>query len=171
MVRIKSVKQDKVRQVVIVRTWKESYDFPYGSLEPAPSIANPIAELYVDPELAEQGFTYRLASGDEGSVLVDQVLEYNQDPAYLRNMLLYQLTLQAQRELERTSLSKREIIRRLRTSPAQFYRLIDQTNYSKSIDKVLSLLRVLGCNVELTVRNPSADGKPGDDRTIHMAVG
>ena len=169
--RIKSVKQDEVRQVFIVRTWKESYDFPYGKLDPVPSNANPIAELYVDPELAEQGFTYRLASGDEGSVLVDQVLEYNQDPAYLRDMLLYQLTLRAQRELERTSLSKREIIRRLGTSPAQFYRLIDQTNYSKSIDKVLSLLRVLGCNIELTVRNPSKDDELGDDSTIHMAFG
>ena len=167
--RIKSVRQDDVRQVLVVRTWKDAYEFPYGKLDPAPSIANPIAELYVDPELAEQGFTYRLASGDEGSVLIDQVLEYNEDPAYLRNMLLYQLTLQAQRQLERTSLSRREIIRRLGTSPAQFYRLIDQTNYSKSIDKVLSLLQVLGCNVELTVRKPSPDDEP--DCTIHVAFG
>lgn len=69
----------------------------------------------------------------------------------MRNMLLYKLTLEAQRQLRVTNLSKREIIRRLKTSPAQFYRLIDQTNYTKSIDKVLSLLQVLGCDVGIGV--------------------
>jgi predicted XRE-type DNA-binding protein len=71
----------------------------------------------------------------------------------MRDLLLYNLTVQAQKRLETTSLSKREIIRRLGTSPAQFYRLIDQTNYRKSIDKVLSLLQVLGCEVDLVVRD------------------
>ena len=71
------------------------------------------------------------------------------------------MTLEAQRQLQQTSLSKREIIRRLETSPAQFYRLIDQTNYSKSIDKVLALLQVLGCDVEMVVR--SHDREESDD--------
>lgn len=33
-----------------------------------------------------------------------------------------------------SALSKREVIRRLRTSAAQFYRLLDQINYRKSVD-------------------------------------
>jgi len=166
-VRIESVKQDDAQQVFVVRTWRGSYVFPYGKAVPAPTAMNPLVELYVDEELALEGFTYRLASGDEGSVLVDQVLDFSQDPAYLRNILLYRLTLEAQRQLQETTLSKREIIRRLGTSPAQFYRLIDQTNYSKSIDKVLSLLQVLGCDVELVVR--SCDRK--DEEPLHLAYG
>ncbi|MDP2300644.1 MAG: helix-turn-helix domain-containing protein [Actinomycetota bacterium] len=159
--RIQSVRRNEERQVFVVKTWRGIFEYPYGKTVPAPSGANPVVELFVDSELADEGFTYRVASGDEGSVLLDQVLEYNEDPKYLRNMLLYQLTLEAQRQLQTTSLSRREIIRRLGTSPAQFYRLIDQTNYTKSIDKVLALLQVLGCDVELTVRRHGAQGADG----------
>ncbi|MEO5863673.1 MAG: hypothetical protein ABIQ79_01365 [Nitrospiraceae bacterium] len=54
---------------------------------------------------------------------------------------------------------KREIIRRLGTSATQFYRLLDQTNYSKSIDQILSLLHVLDCDIDLLVRTKAARGK------------
>lgn len=43
----------------------------------------------------------------------------------------------------------------LGTSAAQFYRLLDQTNYRKSVDQVLSLLHVLDCDVDLVVRDAS----------------
>ena len=52
--------------------------------------------------------------------------------------------------------SKREIIRRLGTSASKFYRLIDQTNYRKSVDQMLNLLHALDCEVELIVRPKSA---------------
>ncbi len=71
----------------------------------------------------------------------------------MRDLLLYNLTVQALKRLETTRVSKRETIRRLGTSPAQFYRLIDPTDYRKSVDKMLSLLQVLGCEVELVVRD------------------
>jgi len=87
---------------------------------------------------------------------VEQVLEYNQDPAYMRDTLLYKLTLEAQNRVKKSSLSKREIIRRLGTSATQFYRLLDQTNYRKSIDQMLTLLNVLDCEVDLIVRAKSA---------------
>ena len=74
----------------------------------------------------------------------------------MRDLLLYKLTCEALDRLEASPLSKREIIRRLGTSPAQFYRLLDTTNYRKSVDKMLSLLQVLGCEVELIVREKSA---------------
>ena len=70
----------------------------------------------------------------------------------MRDLLLYNLTVAALKRLETTGLSRREIIRRLHTSPAQFYRLIDPTNYRKSVDKLLALLQVLGCEVDLVVR-------------------
>ena len=47
-----------------------------------------------------------LKSGDEGTVHIDQVLEYNQDPAYLRDLLLYKLTIEAQERVEASPLSK-----------------------------------------------------------------
>ena len=97
-----------------------------------------------------------LANGEEGSVHIDHVLDYNQDPGYMRDLLLYKLTLEAQKRVDSCELSKREIIRRLGTSPAQFYRLLDSTNYRKSVDKVLFLLHVLDCEVEMIVRSKSA---------------
>jgi hypothetical protein len=54
------------------------------------------------------------------------------------------------------SLSKRELCRRLGTSATQLYRLLDQTNYGKSIDQVLRLLRALDCDVDLVVRARTA---------------
>jgi hypothetical protein len=87
------------------------------------------------------------------------VLEYNQDPHYLRDVLLYKLTIEAQKRVEASPLSKREIIRRLGTSATQFYRLLDQTNYRKSVDQLLSLLHVLGYDIDLLVRTKTTSGK------------
>jgi hypothetical protein len=36
----------------------------------------------------------------EGTVHIEQALEYNRDPEYLRSMLLYKLTLEAQQRLD-----------------------------------------------------------------------
>jgi hypothetical protein len=117
---------------------------------------DPIAELFVDPEAAREAFTYVLRSGRTGTVHVEQVFEYNKDPAYLRNLLLYRLTLEAQKRIASSPLAKREIVRRLGTSAAQLYRLLDQTNYRKSVDQVLALLQVLNCDVDLVVRTKTA---------------
>ena len=90
------------------------------------------------------------------AVHVDQVLEYNQDPSYLRNLLLYRLTIEAQKRIDASPLSTREIIRRLGTSAAQLYRLLDQKNYRKSVDQLLALLQVLDCEIDLVVRTKTA---------------
>jgi len=67
--------------------------------------------------------------------------------------MLYKLTLETRKRIQDSPLSKREIIRRLGTSATQLYRLLDQTNYKKSIDQLLSLLGVLDCQVEVKVRS------------------
>lgn len=97
-------------------------------------------------------FTYWLESGAKGSVHLDAALEYNEDPAYLADLALYRLTTEARRRFEASPLSAREVARRLRTSPAQLYRLLDPTNYSKSLRQMLSLLYVLGYEVDLEVK-------------------
>ena len=139
-----------------VGTWRGILSFPYSKANPLPSPADPVVEIWVDEDLGREGFSYKLASGSEGSVHIDQVLEYNRDPGYMRDLLLYKLTLEAQKLVENSSLSKREIIRRLGTSPAQFYRLVDSTNYRKSIDKLLLLFHILDCKVDLVVQEKSA---------------
>ncbi len=134
----------------------QTHGFPYAKCEPRPSGTDPVVEVFVDPELANEAFTFRLRSGAEASVHVEQVLDYNKDPSYLRDMLVYRLTLAAQRRVAESPLSKRELIRRLGTSPAQLYRLLDQTNYAKSVDQMLRLLNVLDCEVDLVVHAKSA---------------
>ncbi|MGH7470895.1 MAG: hypothetical protein ACRENP_23350 [Longimicrobiales bacterium] len=130
--------------------------FPYSRLETPPSAENPVQRVFVDPELGGEGFTYELQGGEEDSLHVDAVLDYNRDPAYLQDLLLYDLTLEAQRAAEASDLSKREIIRRMRTSASQFYRLLDPANQRKSIGQMLALLSVLDCEVQMTVRNRGA---------------
>ena len=130
--------------------------FPFAKLEVSPTSNDPLVKVFVDPELGGEGFTYMLRSGREGTVHVEDVLEYNRDPDYLRDLLLYRLTREAQKAVAATPLTRREIIRRLGTSPAQLYRLLDQTNYRKSVDQLLRLLQVLDRDVELVVRAKSA---------------
>ncbi|MEW6545009.1 MAG: hypothetical protein AB1411_15540 [Nitrospirota bacterium] len=156
---IRSVTFNNRKKVFEVKTTRKTFPLPYSKVEPQPSIADPIVRLFVDKELGREGFTYVLASGKEGTVHVEQVLEYNKDPSCLRDTLLYKLTLEAQKRVEASPLSKREIIRRLRTSAAQLYRLLDQRNYRKSVDQLLSLLHVLDCDVDLLVRTKASPGR------------
>jgi hypothetical protein len=139
-----------------VRTSTKHLAFPFSNSDPAPTAEDPVTHVVVDGEAGREAFTYELQSGKSGTVHVEQVLEYNQDPMYLRDQLLYRLTLEAQKRVAASPLSKREIVRRLGTSAAQLYRLLDQTNYRKSVDQVLALLQVLNCEVDVVVRTKTA---------------
>jgi Cro/C1-type HTH DNA-binding domain len=154
--KITRVKANNRRKAFEVTAAGKHMLFPFAQLELPPSADDQITKVYVDRELGREGFTYVLESGREGTVHGEQVLEYNRDPDHLRDLLLYRLTLEAQKRISTTRLAKREIIRRLGTSPTQLYRLLDQTNYRKSIDQLLRLLQVLDCDVHLVVRTKSA---------------
>ena len=154
--RIRAVGYNNRKKLFDVRIGTSMLAFPYSKAEPMPTPGDAVVRVFVDEELGREGFTYELASGRHGTVHVEQVLEYNQDPSYLRDQLLYRLTLEAQKRVAGSPLSKREIVRRLGTSAAQLYRLLDQTNYAKSIDQLLRFLRVLGCEVDLAVRARTA---------------
>jgi hypothetical protein len=69
--------------------------FPYVKVAPQPSATDPITRVFIDQELGHEGFTYMHESGKEGTVHSEQVLEYNQDPHYLRDVLVYKLTIEA----------------------------------------------------------------------------
>lgn len=154
--KIRSVKHNNRRRSFDVTTSRTRLAFPFAKADPRPTADDPVRETFVDEEVGREAFGYRLESGRGGTVHIEQVLEYNQDPRYLRDLLLYRLTIEAQKRVAASPLARREIIRRLGTSATQFYRLLDQTNYRKSVDQVLALLQVLDCEVELVVRAKTA---------------
>lgn len=150
--KIVGVEANNRKRAFEVRTRRDTYLFPYSVCTPAPSREDRVVETYVDLELAREGFTYVTESGEEGSIHVDSVLEYNEDPAHLADLALYRLTTQARERFDASSLSAREVARRLDTSPAQLYRLLDPTNYTKSVRQLLSLLYVLGWEVDVEIK-------------------
>jgi len=135
-----------------VRVEDVVYEFPYAKLRVQPSAGDAVTEVYADEEIGREGFTYRLQSGAEDTIHLDAVLEYNQDPSYLNEVLLHRLTVEALKAFDESGLSKRELIRRLDTSASQLYRLLDPTYSGKSVGQMVSLLRLLGRDVDFVVR-------------------
>ena len=154
--KLHSVTANNRRRTFEVITRAGTYSFPYVKCEPAPSPDDRLTDVYVDSELGNEGFTYVLASGAEGSVMLDSVLDHNADPQYLADLDLYYLTVAAKEGLEASGRSVRDVARALGTSPPQLYRLLDTANYTKSARQLLSLLALLGYRVELTDREPAA---------------
>jgi hypothetical protein len=156
-VKIRKVEANNRKSEFRVVTYSgATYVFPYAKAEPQPASADKVADAHVDRDLGNEAFTYVLESGDEGSVHLDQVLEYNEDPTYLRDLLIYQLTVEARQRVEQCGLSRRELARRLKTSVPQLYRLLDTTNSRKSMNQLVSLLQVLDCSVDLVVTDKGA---------------
>ncbi|MHB1016781.1 MAG: hypothetical protein ACYC2X_02675 [Coriobacteriia bacterium] len=154
--RIESVSLDNRKRAFMLTTKRGVFSFPFVKCEPTPTPEDPATETWIDEELGGEAVSYRLASGGEGFVHIDMALDYNRDPSYMRDLFLHELTLEARRALESSGLAKREVIRRLGTSPTQLYRLLDPADYGKTIDRMLELLSVLGCEVKFSVRPRSA---------------
>ena len=156
----------KVRMVSINNRRKEfsvgtysgsAYTFPYAEADPTPDSGNRIKEVFVDKELGNEAITYVLNSGDEGSIHIEQILEYNEDPRYMAELLTYKLTLEALQGMENSGLSRRQIAKRLKTSVPQLYRLLDPANTSKSMNQLVTLLHVLNCKVDLVISRTTPD--------------
>ena len=140
---------------IVTRAGAE-YSFPFSKADPRPNADDPIEDLFVDKELGNEAFTYVLRSGKEGSVHIEQVLEYNEDPKYLADLLTYRLSVEAQKRLESSELSRRQLASRLKTSVPQLYRLLDPTNTSKSMKQLVTLLHILDCDVDVIVKKKDA---------------
>jgi len=150
--KVKNVSINNRRKEFLVTTHSGlAYTFPYAEADPRPDSGNRIEEVFVDKEFGNEAITYVLNSGDEGSIHIEQILEYNEDPNYMAELLTYKLTLEARHGLENSGLSRRQIAKRLKTSVPQLYRLLDPTNTSKSINQLVALLHVLNCKVELVI--------------------
>lgn len=150
--KITAVTTDNRKRRFEVKTRRQTFAFPYAKADPAPTSRDRVAEVFVDTELGREAITYRLDSGAEGTVHIDAILEYNEDPSYMADLTLYRLTQEARSRLDSSGLSMREVARSLETSPAQLYRLLDPTNYTKSLRQLMSLLYLLGCDVDVEVK-------------------
>lgn len=124
--------------------------YPYAELPLFPDADNKIVDLYVDREIGSEGFTFTLSGGEEFTVLVDEVLAFNRDPEYQVEKTLYALTLELQKALSSSTLSKRQLAGLLGTSLSQLERLLDQTNYKKSANSLIKALGYLSKTVEIT---------------------
>ena len=152
-VKVKTVAVNNRKALVELTTRSgKSYPLPFCRLDPAPTREDPIKDIYVDRELDHEGATYRLESGAEGAVMLDQALDYNRDPEHIARMLLHNLTVKALEQVESSGLSRRELARRLGTSLSQLYRLLDPTNYKKNVGQMVELLFVLGLDVDIVVK-------------------
>jgi hypothetical protein len=151
-VKILRVRANHRQKAFEVATPRGVYTYPYARLEQGLCAGQRVKEVFVDEELAGEAFTYRLESGEVDSIHIEQVLDYNRDPEYLKEVFLYQLSIEAQKGVAESGISKRELARRLGTSPSQLYRLLDQTNTRKSVGQMLALLHLLNRRVELVVR-------------------
>jgi len=132
------------------------HPFPFSRVDPPPGPEDRIEKVYVDKELGNEAFTYVLQSGREGTVHMDHVLEYNEDPNHLAELLAYKLTLEARRGVEQSELSRRQIAKRLRTSVPQLYRLLDPANKNKSMKQLIALLHILSREVDIVVSEKHA---------------
>ena len=160
--KIDSVSINNRRKCLQIDTEKGRLTLPFSKLVLRVSEHNRIKEAYVDEELGREAITYVLDSGEEASIHLDAFLDYHKDPDYMRKMVLYKLTLKALKAIEVSGLSKREIVRRLNTSPAQLYRLLNTSNYSKTIDQIVKLLAALGFETRFIVDEERSDNQTTD---------
>jgi predicted XRE-type DNA-binding protein len=151
--KIRKVECNNQKKTFEVTTFSgRAFSYPYAKVSPSPDSDNHVHKVYPDVDFGREAFTYVLESGDEGTVHIDHLLEYSDDPEYMARLALHKLTVEARKRVEESPLSKREIMRRLGTSQAQLYRLLDPANYKKSMNQLVELLAAVDCEVEMVVR-------------------
>ena len=89
--KIRTVNANNRRKAFEVTVRGRRLLYPFARLEVLRRPTIP-SQGVVDKELGSKGFTYALRSGREGTVHIEDVWEYNQDPDYLRDLLLYRLS-------------------------------------------------------------------------------
>lgn len=114
-------------------------DCPYSAL----GIRNKVVEAGPDPEVGGHSFYFVLDSGKKDYVPYDQPLHIAQNPEYLKEQTLFEVTKQLNEFIENAEISKRELARRLGTSMSQLLRLLDPTNYKKELSRLIEIAAML----------------------------
>ena len=145
--KITDVKMDSRKKELLITAGRKTFHYPWAFV----SSGDVVVAAEADVEIGNEGITCLLASGETRTVHLDDIRAQVGDADYLREQMLYDMTLQAQRSVREKRVAKRALCRMLHTSPAQVYRLLDQTCYSKTVDQMLRLLQALGCTVRFDV--------------------
>lgn len=114
-------------------------DCPYFSL----GIEERIINAGPDPEVGGHSFYFTTERGRTEYVPFDQPLHIVQNPEYVKEQTLYQMTKRINEFIDREGVSKRELARRLHTSMSQLSRLLDTTNYSKDLSRLIEIATIL----------------------------
>ena len=155
--KITKVTENARKKAFEIEVDEKTYIFPYAKLRLEPTASDPVVEVFPDPELGEEAFTYRLKSGDEDTIHLDAVLEVNKDPDYLQELLLHRLTVEAVEGVAESGLGKRQLARQLGTSASQLYRLLDPDNSGKSVGQMLALLHLVDRTVDFIIYSKSSE--------------
>lgn len=112
---------------------------PYSAL----GIRDKVVEAGPDPEVGCHSFYFVLSNGKKDYVPYDQPLHIAQNPEYVRETTLYEITKYLNGVIKKSKVSKRELARRLGTSLSQLARLLDTTNYKKELSRLIELAAIL----------------------------
>ena len=145
--KVTDVKIDSRKKELVITAGRKTFRYPLAFV----SSGDGVIAAEADQETGNEAITCLLASGNTRTVHLDDIRAQLGDADYLREQMLYGMTLQAQKSVRERRVAKRGLCRLLHTSPAQVYRLLDQTCYSKTVDQMLRLLQVLGCTVKLEI--------------------
>lgn len=112
---------------------------PYSAL----SINKKVIEAAPDSEDGGFSFYFVLENGKKHFVPFDQPLHIVQNPSYVKEQTLFEMTKELNRFIKADSISKRELARRLNTSLSQLARLLDTTNYKKDLSRLIEIAAIL----------------------------
>lgn len=112
---------------------------PYSAL----GIRGKVIEAAPDSEVGKHSFYFILENDEKEFVPFDQPLHIVQNPEYVKERTLYEVTKQLNEFIKKSKVSKRELARRLGTSLSQLARLLDTTNYKKELSRLIELAAML----------------------------
>ena len=138
--KFKKIKFDNKKRVFHLEyTSGLKVECPYSAL----GIRGKVIEASPDAEVGRYSFYFILENGKKEFVPFDQPLHIAQNPEYVKQRTLFEITKQLNRFIEREKVPKRELARRLGTSMSQLSRLLDTTNYKKELSRLIELAAML----------------------------
>jgi len=114
-------------------------DCPYFSL----GIKGKVMDAGPDAEVGGHSFFFVLENGKKDFVPFDQPLHIAQNPEYVKEQTLYEMTKRLNEFIKKEGVSKRELARRLKTSLSQLARLLDTSNYKKELSRLVEIAAML----------------------------
>ncbi len=138
--KFKSAEFDNKKRVFhLTYTSGLTLDCPYSAL----GIKEKIVESAPDSEVGGHSLYFITESGVENYVPYDQPLHIVQNPEYVKQQALFEMTKKINGFIKIEKVSKRELARRLNTSMAQLLRLLDTTNYKKELSRLIEIASIL----------------------------